>query len=96
LIGFLGRRLIAPAGKPFFTKQKHIFLSFCMLKKLLSISVFISIVFLILLTTPVISAFNSASLLFGIPTLYLYIISLWVVFVGLMMWITSIKQYSDK
>jgi hypothetical protein len=67
-----------------------------MLKKLLFLSVFISIVFLILLTTPVISAFNSASLLFGVPTLYLYLISLWVLLVLLMIWITATKQHSDK
>jgi|GEM_PF-6833228 hypothetical protein len=52
------------------------------------ISLFISIIFLILLTFPVIQMFNLNKLILGIPALLLYILSLWVVMIVLLIWLT--------
>ncbi len=52
------------------------------------ISLFISIIFLILLTFPVIQMFNLNKLILGIPALLIYILFLWVVMIFLLIWLT--------
>lgn len=67
-----------------------------MLRKLFSISIFISIVFFMLFSRPVLASISKLGFVFGVPAIYLFVIGAWVVLVALLMWITSKKQYAEK
>ena len=57
------------------------------LKKQRLVAVFLCGV--LLLYSPVISLFDQARLLFGVPVLYLYVFTVWVVLIAVMAWITE-------
>ena len=57
------------------------------LKKQRLVAVFLCGV--LLLYSPVISLFDQARLLFGVPVLYLYVFAVWVVLIAVMAWITE-------
>ena len=67
-----------------------------MLLKIFSISIFISIVFFILFSRPVLASISEFGFVGGLPAIYLYIIAVWVALIALLMWITSKKQYTEK
>lgn len=67
-----------------------------MLRKVFSISIFISIVFFVLYSQPIISAIAHTGFVLGIPSALVYIVAVWIMLIVLLMWITSKKQYTEK
>ncbi len=57
------------------------------LKKQRLVAVFLCGV--LLLYSPVISLFDQARLMFGVPVLYLYVFAVWGVLIAVMAWITE-------
>lgn len=45
---------------------------------------FLFLLFLVLITFPVLSIFNTADLVFGFPVLFIYLFLVWLVFIGLL------------
>ncbi len=43
----------------------------------------------LLLYSPIISLFDQASLWFGIPSLYIYLFTIWAILIAAMAWITE-------
>lgn len=67
-----------------------------MLRKVFSISIFISIVFFVLFSQPIVSAIAHAGFVLGIPSALVYIVSIWILLIVLLLWITSKKQYTEN
>ena len=67
-----------------------------MLRKVFSISIFISIVFFVLFSQPIVSAIAHTGFVLGIPSALVYIVSIWILLIVLLLWITSKKQYTEN
>lgn len=67
-----------------------------MLKKLFAISVFLSFVFLMLLSFPILAIFNIKELFIGIPVLYLYLLVVWGLLAGILAFLTYNRNKTEQ
>jgi hypothetical protein len=56
---------------------------------------FISIIFLLLITYPILSIVNKPILIYGIPLLYLFMLSVWLFIIGLMFYRNMINKREE-
>jgi hypothetical protein len=66
-----------------------------MVKRLFAISVFISFFFLMLLSFPILGIFNVPKLLFGFPTLFIYLFFIWAALSGILAILTANREKSQ-
>jgi hypothetical protein len=66
-----------------------------MLKKLFAISVYLSFVFLMLLSFPVLGIFNTKTFFLGLPILYLYLFFIWALLAGILALLTYNREKSE-
>jgi predicted tellurium resistance membrane protein TerC len=53
-----------------------------------------SLIFMVLLNFPILSIFNKNSTVNGIPALFLYVFTVWAVFIGFIYW--SVKKEEQQ